>query len=293
MSLPAAPKPKPPIETIKDFITQPKYLDAIKRRAPKYLDPDRMAAIAISACQRNPDLMQCTPQSILLCLISAAELGLEVGGQTGLSYLVPFDNKHTKKKEAALIVGYKGYIHLALESGKVAKIEARPVREEDEFDIDLGAGPVSHKPKIKRIAREDENGNEIKDIPFPVDFIGCYAVATLADGKTFVTDWMDEADIDRIRRRAKSASGPWSTDPLEMARKTVVRRLAKYLPINPKLAKAAAIEDAAEDGRGAEGMRDITPDIGDILPEEPEQLPPAPADVAKAAALEPEKAKNK
>ena len=280
--LPATPRPKPKAELLKDFLNNPKFLEAMRKRSPVLMDPERLTAIAVSACQRNPDLLECTQASILMCLINAVDLGLEIGGHTGLAYMVPFDNKHTKKKEAAMIVGYRGYIHLALDGGKVLKIEARAVRDGDEFDLDLGVGNIKHRPKIKRLAREDDAGSPIEGIPFPEDFIGCYAVATLADGKTCVPDWMDEVDIDRIRRKAKSQTGPWSTDAVEMARKTVVRRLAKYLPVTPKLSRAMAIEESAENGHGAQGMRDVTPDLSAILPDEPEQLPPAnPAEEVK------------
>ena len=289
--LPQSPKPKPKAELLKDFLNNPKYLEAMRKRAPGLMDPERLTAIAISACQRNPDLLECTQASILMCLINAVDLGLEIGGQTGLAYMVPFDNTNTKKKEAVMIVGYRGYIHLALEGEKVLKVEARPVMDGDEFDIDLGVGPIKHRPKIKRLAREDAEGNAVQGIPFPEEFMGCYAVATLADGKTFIPDWMDEVDIDRIRKRSKAKNGPWGTDSVEMARKTVVRRLSKYLPITPKVARVNAIEDAAESGHGAQGMRDVTPDLAAILPDEPEQLPPAnPADEVKEILKAAEKA---
>jgi hypothetical protein len=50
---------------------------------------------------------------------------------------------------------------------------------------------------------------------------------------------MTKAEVDAIRKRSRAgSSGPWVTDYAEMARKTVVRRLAKYLPLSVELADA-------------------------------------------------------
>ena len=47
---------------------------------PKHLTPDRMVRIALSAASREPKLLQCTPGSIGLSLMKAAEFGVEVNG---------------------------------------------------------------------------------------------------------------------------------------------------------------------------------------------------------------------
>lgn len=260
MSLPNAPIPKPKDGQLRDYLMDPRRLKILNELMPKHMTPERMASIAISAAQRSPALLECTPASIFLCLKSAAQLGLDAGGLLGSAYLVPFKNSKTGNYEAVLIAGYRGLIDLCRRSGEIAKIEARVVFEGEIFDIDYGAGTVTHKPQIRRIGdgpidapAEGDSG------PVPPGFIGAYAVATFKSGHTQM-EFMDAVDVDRIRRRSKAAKdGPWVTDYSEMARKTVVRRLVKYLPVSVELGGAMAIEDAAEQGRGAEGMRDVTP----------------------------------
>jgi len=56
---------------------------------------------------------------------------------------------------------------------------------------------------------------------------------------------MDEIEL--VRSRSKAAnSGPWVTDWNGMAKKTVVRRLCKYLPMSPEIEKAMLLDVEAE-----------------------------------------------
>jgi len=62
-----------------------------------------------------------------------------------------------------------------------------------------------------------------------------------------VFEWMTTTDVNAIRNRSKSGkSGPWATDWSEMARKTVLKRAAKYLPKSVSMVDALEIADRAE-----------------------------------------------
>lgn len=53
-----------------------------------------------------------------------------------------------------------------------------------------------------------------------------------------------KADIDARRARSKASnSGPWQTDYDAMARKTVVRMLAPFLPLSVEMAAAVDSDD--------------------------------------------------
>ena len=72
-----------------------------------------------------------------------------------------------------------------------------------------------------------------------------YAVAHLKDGGV-QAEVMTLADINAIRKRSRSGdSGPWVTDFGEMARKTVIKRLCKSLPISVELATALEADSAS------------------------------------------------
>lgn len=194
----------------------------------------RWERVLVSTIARTPKLQQCakSPEgiaSLLQAIQQAAQLGLEPTGVLGSAYLVPFENRKKNIVEAQLIVGYRGLIDLARRSGQIESIEARVVHSNDRFKALLGSeSKLEHEP-----AWEGEPGT----------FKCVYAVAKLKGGQEQI-EVMTKAQVDAIRSRSKAAgSGPWVTDYEEMARKTVVRRIAKYLPLTPELADAFALDD--------------------------------------------------
>jgi recombination protein RecT len=220
-------------QTLKELLT--KAAPSLAAVAPKHLSADRLVKIALSATSRNPDLHACSAASILRAVMQGAEMGLEVGGLMGDCYLVPFRNKHTKQVEAQCIPGYRGLIRLARNSGQIRCIEAHVVYEHDIFDLEYGgAQPIKHRPNIL----VEDRGR----------VICVWAKATFKDGGEQV-EVMTLPELERIRKRSQAADdGPWVTDTAEMQRKTVVRRLCKYLPLSPELAKAVSQDEAVERG---------------------------------------------
>jgi recombination protein RecT len=79
-------------------------------------------------------------------------------------------------------------------------------------------------------------------------------------------------EVDAIKKRSKASQyGPWVSDYPEMARKTVVRRLSKYLPMSVDLAKAFDHEDAQESGT----LSAIDIEMGELPGHEEEAAAPA------------------
>lgn len=200
---------------------------------PKHMTPERMARIAFSAIQRQPLLLECTPQSLALCVITASELGLEPN-MIGHAYLVPYRNNKTGKTDAQLIIGYKGLLDLARRSRELSTISVACVHEKDKFEYELGLEPrLKHRPYM-----DGERG--------AVTMV--YAVARLKDGG-YQFDVMSRAEIEAVRRKSRAGnSGPWVDHWDEMAKKTVLRRLCKLLPSSIELAKAIAADEARDAG---------------------------------------------
>jgi phage RecT family recombinase len=202
-----------------------------KHTLPRHLKPERVLRIVLGAASRNQTLLSCTPKSIALAVVTASQLGLEPGSPLGSAYLVPFKNRHTGRYEATLIIGYRGLIDLARRSGEIESIEAHVVHEKDAFRCVFGLSPVlEHEP-----AWTDDD---------PGKLVAVYAVARLKGGQV-QTEVMTRAQVDGIRKRSRAgSSGPWVSDYDEMARKTVVRRLCKYLPMSIEMESALVVEDA-------------------------------------------------
>jgi recombination protein RecT len=267
------------LEPFRALFRNEAVLKSLAQVAPKHLTPDRITKIALSAISRNPTLLQCTQSSILKAVMAAAELGLEPGGILGHAYLVPFWNTKAGKGrgafECVLITGYRGKVELARRSGVVASLMARVVFEKDKLEYELGL---------------DER---LRHVPFtgagdPGPMTHVYAIAVMKDG-TKLFDVMTAAQVEAIHQRSQSyrtsvskgwkESGPWVTDSLEMARKTVVHRLCKYLPLAPDkpehtpFLKAQAAEDRAESGDGWTGNPyGIDPDDDGELEGEPQPV---------------------
>lgn len=222
-----------------------RYKDQIARALPRHMSVDRMVRIVMTEIRRTPQLLEADPASLFGAVIQAAQLGLEPG-VNGQAHLVPFRNGRTGRIEAQFIPGYKGLMDLARRSGKVRTITARVVREGDLFEYALGTDEF-----IRHVPRSGPDA----------EVVAAYAVAVLEDGTKQVEVMLRE-EIDRIRQRSKAASsGPWVTDYEEMARKTVVRRICKYLPASVELATAVALDEAAEGGRSQrnEAILDMLP----------------------------------
>ena len=77
----------------------------------------RFISAVVSAVNNNPALQECTNQSILSGALLGESLNLSPSPQLGQYYLVPFNDKN-KGKVVQFQLGYKGYIQLAIRSGR-------------------------------------------------------------------------------------------------------------------------------------------------------------------------------
>lgn len=208
----------------------------LEQVAAKHLNPERMLKMVLLGATKQPLLLQCDVKTVIAAVIQAAEMGLEVGGGFGHAYLVPFWNTERGVYEAQLIVGYQGFIELTLRTGKVVDVRSIPVFEGEHFRYEEGLKPIIEHTPLPDVDRVYKN------------LVAVYAIATLANG-TQKHEVMSRKGIEQHRNRSKSKDkGPWSSemDAVEMARKTPVRKMAKYLPKTRELAAAIALDEADE-----------------------------------------------
>ena len=160
-----------------------------------------------------------------------------------------------------MIPDYRGLIRLALANRDCLKLVAREVYEGDMFHVIQGTTEmIEHVPLLGDEARRDE------------DITGFYAVATLPDGLT-VHEYAPKGDVDKIRARAKAGnSGPWGTDYAAMGKKTLIKRVLKWLDLSPDLALAIEMDTRGEVGYGSSTTeRDTEESIEDGLREQARQ----------------------
>jgi recombination protein RecT len=200
-----------------------------QRAMPKGLEAGQLVRDALTVLRTSPGVVRCQPESIFGALMTCAQLGLRPNVPAlGSAYIIPF------KGQAQLVIGYKGYIDLAMRSPRCASVIARTVYPGDTWDVDYGLNEkLIHKP---RGFRADGSFDLVEDVAERRG-IAYYAIVRYSGGgAAFWT--MDRNEVDYHRRRyAKSAdSGPWKTEFDAMGRKTVVRQLTNYMPKSTEFA---------------------------------------------------------
>jgi recombination protein RecT len=197
------------------------------KRLPTSINATRWAMQLATAVQKNPDLLECEPRSLLLAAYEAAELGVSLSPALQLGYLIPYKGK------AQFQISWRGLVQKAYESGCVKAFFAEVVYTNDKFER-------QYAPKRNLFhAQADGDRGEA---------IGAYALVEFKDG-TIDWEFCDKALIERHRRHSKQPDSlMWRDFHEEGWRKTAIRILAKRLPLsNPGIeALAEVIQRDAE-----------------------------------------------
>ena len=278
---PATTRQPSPKKTIEALLTGPQFAAEVAKAMPKHLKPERFIRIALNAMTKTPKLMQCTQESLFNCLLTLSALGLEPDGRR--AHLIPFANKKANSMECTLIVDYKGLAELVLNSGLVSSIHADLVCDNDEFVYDKGV-IVSH-----RINFREPRGKAY----------AVYCIVRNKDGSE-KAEVMDCQDVDAIRDGsqgyryaiANNTPHPWVSAWPEMAKKTVFRRLSKWVRLSPELRDAVEADDEPIIDIKAERVEPkqifgAAPEVlPDPAPEPPDDVPmdPQPGEAASSAA---------
>ncbi len=227
------------------------------------IDVTRQIELAVLCFYSQPKLMQCTRASIAASVLEASDLGLSLSRSSGEAYLIP--RKDTDKVlQCHFQAGYQGLIKLARESGQVNYVHARVVHQFDDFEW-------GWNPELEFVHRVDRTGRQGM-------ITHVYAVARLTTGE-LVGECMTVEEIQSIRMRSQRPNeGPWVTDWEEMAKKTVARRLCKWLPKTPRLIRAIESHDADWDFNGPSAI------AIDLPAETPAAVSPEPQIAAAMAA---------
>lgn len=151
---------------------KPKFSVAITTKGYQNLinntlgDPDRakrFVAAITSAVAVNPALQDCDAGTILAGALLGESLNLSPSPQLGQYYLVPFKRKAKTNKQtgeiiepectvATFVLGYKGYIQLALRSGAYADLDVIEIREGEYKGKNQNTG----KPQFSFVEDDDE-----------------------------------------------------------------------------------------------------------------------------------------
>lgn len=183
------------------------------------MDPERFLRVALLAATKNPGLKECKVESIFLAVMESARLGLQPDNKEAA--IVKFGD------HAELLPMVGGVIRLMLRSPGLLKVEARVVRDGDEFDYRYGLDPqLVHKP----IGGSDR------------EITHAYAVMwRQGAGTTF--EVVTREEIEQVRLSSRAPNSPAWRDWLgEMCRKVALKRLAKYADLSPEATRAIELD---------------------------------------------------
>lgn len=226
-------------------ITTDKYKNMINRSLQDPKRAQRFISAITSAVAVNPALQDCDPATILSGALLGESLGLSPSPQLGQYYLVPFEitvkdaNGKTvylfdeagnhivdsrgkwvaaKDKKAQFVLGYKGYIQLALRSGYYRHLNVIAVKEGELVRFD----PLTEEAQLSLI--QDELTREAAPT------VGYLAMFEYLNGFRKTIYWSrDKMEAHALRYSkgyaAKKGYTFWEKDFDAMAFKTMLRQL--------------------------------------------------------------------
>lgn len=197
--------------------------DSLRSALPSHIKPERFQRVVMTVVQTTPELLQADRRSLLTSCLRCAADGLVPDGREAALVIFNTKDKSGKwHKLAQYVPMFTGIQKRVRNSGEIASIEAHVIYEQDEFVWRQGLdGTISHTPKFP--------GPRGKPI-------GAYAVARFKDGSPAQFEVMDVDEIGKVRAVSKAKEGgPWAAWWEEMARKTVFKRLAKWLPMDAEV----------------------------------------------------------
>lgn len=234
--------------------------DEFKMALPAHITPEKFQRTLITAAQANPDLLKADRRSLIMSAMKAAQDGLLPDGREAAIVIFSSRKKVGNDWVSTDLAQYMpmayGVRKKILQSGEISSLETNVVyrREADEGAFIFEAGTeamLRHRPMLD-ISDEDLADENI---------VAAYSVATMKDGtKSF--EVMRRAEINKVRQASQTGAtgktvkfgqnkgkeippkGPWVDWFAEMARKTVMRRHSKTLPMSGDVLDVEARDEA-------------------------------------------------
>lgn len=188
-------------------------------------DPVRAAKFVTaitSTVVTTPALAECEASTIVSGALLGETLNLSPSPQLGQYYLVPFKDNKAGTSKAQFVLGYKGYIQLAVRSGYYKKLNVMPIKQGELVSFD----PLEEEITVNLI--QDERERE------QTPTMGYYAMFEYANGFRKALYWSKEKMESHALKYSQGYRGDkkkgtawtfWSKDFDGMACKTMIRQL--------------------------------------------------------------------
>lgn len=187
-------------------------LDAVKEALPKDFNKTRFVQNCIALLNDDPDkYTKYSASNILTNLVKASYLGLDFYSHE--AYLIPYGDK------LSFMTSYTGSMKLA------KKYSIRPIK-------DIYAKLIREGDTFEEVVANGEQTVNFKPLPLNEGkIIGAFAVVVYQDGGVGY-EVMSLTELENVRKCSKASNSPaWKNFPGEMYKKTVLRRLCKYIEL--------------------------------------------------------------
>lgn len=247
------------------MISTPAYQKMINNTLQDPKRAQRFIASITSAVATNPALQECDPPTILSGALLGESLGLSPSPQLGQYYLVPFQNNKKGCKDAQFVLGYKGYVQLALRSGYYKHLNVIAVKAGELVRFDPLTEEVEINLNPDELARENSAS------------IGYLATFEYLNGFRKTIYWSrDKMEAHALRYSkgyaAKKGYTFWEKDFDAMAFKTMLRQLiSKWGIMSIDLQTAFEQDTVVENEDYVEAAEIALPDPQEQTDAEPEQ----------------------
>lgn len=193
----------------------------LEKLLPENVPVERFKRVALTAIMNDSQLPYADQKELFNSLLRCAQDGL-----------------YPDKREAAIVV-YKGKPQYLPMIGGILK-RLRNSRELKSITVEI----VRKNDKFRYWV--DENGPHVEFEPSVFGDrgpkIGVFCVVYMLSGGVYV-EVMNHEQLQKIRNLSQAKKGPWFDFEEEMEKKTVLRRVSKYLPLSSELVDMMATDD--------------------------------------------------
>lgn len=281
---------KRPIEVLKEKLSAKSTMETLGNALKDH--KDAFVASIIDLWSGDKALQQCDANAIIHEALRAAVLRLPLTKSLGFSYIVVFNNSVKDEKgqwhkvpTPTFVMGYKGYIQLAMRTGQYKTINADVVYEGEIGKVDKLSGRISfdgEKKSDKVIGYfcyfELVNGFQ-KTLYMPVEDMAKYALNYSPSFKRAKKPTVEEL-VESANANKDSKAVGWEGNFNDMALKTVIRRLlSKYGYLSVEMQNAMQGEaESAEASRNDLIAENANTEVVDITKVDYEEVSDAPVE---------------
>lgn len=218
---------------------QRRFEEILGRKAPGFISS------VLQIINGNTLLKKADPTTVLNAAATAASLDLPINPNLGFAWLVPYKGK------AQFQIGWKGFVQLALRTGRYKRINAIEVYEN----------------QYNSFNRLTEELNANFDIVGEGKIVGYAAYFQLLNGMEKMTYWSKEEIVKHAKKYSKAygkTHSPWSDKDQfhAMAKKTVLKNtISKWGIMSIEMQTAQLADQAVQEKEGDYKYIDNTIDI--------------------------------